>query len=390
MLLDVIDSQSHASTQISSAAPLIWALTEGRIGDDRQVLALAQAVGGHVQRVQMRDGLARTLGGRLFNSFGQHAPWHAESCVDSPFPDLMIAAGGRCAALGRWVKEASGGRTKVVIIGRPWARLSDFDLIVTTPQYALPARENVQINMLPLNHVEATRDDRSVIAWARRFDHLPRPWIGVLIGGNSGSFRLTRSCARRLAWRLNEVAAKTGGSLLVTTSSRTPAKAIAILAEELSAPHYLHIWQPDRRDNPHAAILAHSDGLVVTAESASMIAEAVNTGRPVELFQLKERRASRLLTTLPSALGLNWLIGLGPDLGYWTPPRDMRRMHRDLAQRNLVGRCDTVTPHAAQTRLIDRDLARTASRIRQLLVPVSAQDDTTALSLPVRLQRQSA
>jgi len=365
-------------------------MTEGRIGDDRQVLALAQAIGGRVQRIQVRERLIRTLGGRLINSFGLQAPWHGELYADSPLPDVMIAAGGRCASLARWVKQASGGKTKVVIIGRPWARLADFDLVVTTPQYNLPARRNVQTNLLPLNSIETDPEDKRVREWRQRFAAPPGPWIGVLIGGDSGSFRMTEACARRLAERLNTLAARTGGSLLLSTSSRTPAAAIATLASHLSAPHHLHVWQPAQIDNPHAAILALSDRLVVTGESASMIAEAVNTGKRVELFALRERRLSRLLTRLPRALGLEWLMQLGAVLGYWTPPRDMHRLHAALAKAKSLGSDGAGLLHPEDLRLVDQDLARTAARIRQLLVAGPAEQTAPLLALPAALQGQSA
>ncbi len=365
-------------------------MTEGRIGDDRQVLALAQAIGGRVQRIQVRERLVRTLGGRFINSFGLQAPWHAQLYADSPLPDVMIAAGGRCASLARWVKQASGGRTKVVIIGRPWARLADFDLVVTTPQYNLPARRNVQTNLLPLNCIDIDAEDKRVRDWRQRFAGLPRPWIGVLVGGGSGSFRMTEACAQDLAARLNTIAARTGGSLLISTSSRTPRSAIAVLASHLSAPHYLHVWQPEQIDNPHVAILALSDRLMVTGESASMIAEAVNTGKQVELFALRERHLSRLLTRLPRALGLEWLMQLGAVLGYWTPPRDMNRLHAALVQARPAGFDGIGISRQEDVRMVDRDLARTAMRIRQLLVADPAAQSASLLDLPPALQGQSA
>lgn len=274
----------------------------------------------------------------------------------------MIAAGGRCAALARWVKRESGGKTKVVIVGRPWARLDDFDLVVTTPQYALPKRPNVLHNMLPLNRVDRDRIEEAKAVWAERFGELPRPWIGVLIGGDSGSFRFTEECARDLTRRLNAMAAESGGSLLISTSARTPRHVIDALAG-LHVPHHLHIWRPGQAENPYAAIIGLSDKLIVSSESASMIAEAVNSGKPVELFHPQERLLSRLLTRGPQALGLKWLMQLGPYLGYWTPPRDMSRLHRALVRRELP----MTQGSDVKAGTVDRDLLRTVAHIRQLL-----------------------
>jgi mitochondrial fission protein ELM1 len=389
MRLDVIDSQGRIETRQSSAVPQIWAVTEGRIGDDKQVLALANAIGGSVRRIDLDESLGGIFAGRLINSFGLQASWYRKLAGDALLPDLLIAAGGRCAALARWIKRASGGRTKVVIIGRPWARLADFDLIVSTPQYDLPALAVVQVNALPLNCIDVDPGDRQVAAWAERFAHLPRPWTGILIGGDSGSYQMTAECAARIASRLNDIARNTGGSLLITTSARTPAVALAILRRDLKAPHHLHEWRRGQVENPLNAILACADHLAVTGESASMIAEAVNTGRRIELLPLAERTLSRLLTTLPRRLGLNWLMQLGPVLGYWTPPRNMQRLHAALAQRGLLGACDAGAGTATDMRVVDRDLARTAARIRLLLQPDTVDDTAAILDLPAMLHGQA-
>ncbi|HWA48012.1 MAG TPA: ELM1/GtrOC1 family putative glycosyltransferase [Dongiaceae bacterium] len=374
MLIKFIDVEVGESHYGSAVAPYIWAMTEGRVGDDRQVLALADALGGRVQQQHITDSLAKIVAGRLFNSIGLHAPWHRRQYRDCEFPDLMIAAGGRCAALARWVKQASGGKTKVVIVGRPWARLDDFDLVVTTPQYALPKRANVLRNVLPLNRVDRDRLADATAVWADRFAALPRPWTGVLIGGDSGSFRFTDDCARDLRQRLNALAGETDGSLLISTSARTPQHVVDALAD-LHVPHHLHIWRPRQAENPYAAIIGLSDKLIVSSESASMIAEAVNSGKPVELFHPEERLLSRLLTRGPKALGLKWLMQLGPYLGYWTPPRDMRRLHRALARHGAR----MAQIHNMQAGTVDRDLLRTVVHIRRLLVAPAPQMDELAV-----------
>jgi hypothetical protein len=171
------------------------------------------------------------------------------------------------------------------------------------------------------------------------------------------------------------MAAKSRGSLLISTSARTPRQVLDALGNDLHAPHHLHIWRPQQAENPYAAIVGLSDQLVVTSESASMIAEAVNSGKPVELFHPEERLLSRLLTRGPKALGLKWLMQLGPYLGYWTPPRDMRRLHRALARRGPSAAQD----YSAQAGMVDRDLLRTVSHIRHLL---AAPAHPASLSVP--------
>jgi hypothetical protein len=58
---------------------------------------------------------------------------------------------------------------------------------VTTPQYGVPARANVLTIPLPLGAGASGKPS---------FDDLPRPRIGVLIGGASGAWRLAEPFAQ--------------------------------------------------------------------------------------------------------------------------------------------------------------------------------------------------
>jgi mitochondrial fission protein ELM1 len=365
MLIRRIEPQ-QTGPSVASRTLSIWAVLEGRIGDDKQVLALATALRGTVRLIQLSDTIPQVIAGRALNSLGLHAPWHRHHYGDTDLPDVLIAAGGRSVTLARWVKQASHGRTKTVFLGRPWARLADFDLVITTPQYALPSSPNVQVNLLPLNHVEANRLEEARTRWASSFAHLPRPWIGALIGGNSGSFRMTPRCAERLGARLNRMAQETGGSVLLATSARTPAGCGALIAAALDCPSHVHLWQPGGGENPYLGMIALADQFMVTGESASMIAEAANTGKQVKLFDLQERLSSRILTNWLPAIGLRWALRLGARSGHWTPPRDMRRLHRVLTARGYIGNDAKAFTAAHRMRPIEWDLARTVARIGQL------------------------
>jgi mitochondrial fission protein ELM1 len=370
MLIRRIDPQGADLFPAATRTLSIWAVLEGRIGDDKQVLALATALRGSVRIVQLGDTIPQVIAGRALNSFCLHAPWYKSRYRSDELPDLMIVAGGRGVALARWAKRASHGRTRIVVLGRPWARLADFDLVVTTPQYALPDAQNVQMNLLPLNHADASRIADAGLQWAPSFAHLPKPWVGALVGGNSGSFRMTLRSAERLGGRLSRLAQDTGGSVLLTTSGRTPRACAEMIAASLKCPSYIHRWRSGQSANPYLGIMALADRFVVTNESASMIAEAANTAKAIELFDLPERLTSRILTRWLPAAGLGWMIRLGARGGYWTPPRDMRRLHRALESRSYLGSNGSTTN---PVRPIEWDLARTVARIGQLFAtePVS-------------------
>ena len=223
-------------------------------------------------------------------------------------------------------------------IGRPWANPSRFDLVITTPQYRVPGRPNVVRNTLTLHQVTPARLSRGAEEWADAWRDLPRPFTGVLVGGDSGPFTLGPKAAGRLGRQASQLARERGGTLLVTTSSRTSARATQALREALDAPHDFYPWGPPGRatpgratpggENPYWGILGLADRFIVTADSIAMLSETCATGRPVEMFDLggmhepgPRERDFRLGGLLYQGL-LRW--GWGP------LTRDITLVHREL------------------------------------------------------------
>lgn len=296
---------ARSATAGTSAGTRVWVLCGPKAGDNAQTMALAAALRAH----RLRDGTifataaadpdtdcyeTRRLAFRSTELLTNLAlrvtlaglqPEHSDP-LQPPWPDLVITAGRRNEPVARWIRRASGGTTKLVHVGRPWSRPDRFDLVVTTPQYFVPAAANVVELPLPLHGITAERLAAAAAIWQPRLAALPRPWTALLIGGDSGSFRLTAARAARLA-QLTRQHFPTG-SLLVTTSARTPRGAVAALRDVLAdRPGHFFDWcSAARDDNPYLGYLALADRFVVTAESASMLAEAVSTAKPLWLFDL--------------------------------------------------------------------------------------------------------
>ena len=197
----------------------------------------------------------------------------------------MLLAHQSNETVARWIRRQSGGRTRLVLLGRPWAPVEAFDLVVTTPQYELPEAANVLHNPLPLHRVSPER----LAAAAAQVAAAPRPPAApVRDRAGRRQQRPVRVRRRRAAERLGREASALarglGGSVLVTTSARTPPAAVDALFAAIDAPACLHRWAPGDSQNPYFGFLALADRIVVTADSISMIAEACATGKPVQMF----------------------------------------------------------------------------------------------------------
>lgn len=267
--------------------PTVWCLLGHKAGDNTQVTALADTTGWpweprhiHARPWELTTHLA--LGVTLAGIARQRS-----STLSPPWPDLVISAGRRNEPVARWIKSRSGGQTRLVHIGRPWAPLSTYDLIVTTPQYNLPALSNIQHNTLPLHAHDPETLAGEAAALAPQLAGLPTPRVALLLGGDSGRFVFTAEKGRRLGQLADTLARASGGSIVLTSSPRTPAVAFDACVKAINAPAFVNRWSAGAT-NPYTGILGSADGFIVTGESMSMLAEAGATGKPLYIFDMAD------------------------------------------------------------------------------------------------------
>lgn len=278
-------------TQAEPRERLVWLLMGDRAGDNSQVLGLGEGLGWTL----VQKHFVYTRYEKLVNlPFGAHLLGVAKAqstAIEPPWPDLVISAGRKNEPIARFIRKKAaraGRRVRLIHVGRPWAKPSTWDLVVTTPQYRLPRDPNILHNETPLHRVTRARLDEAAKAWADRVAELPRPRIAVLAGGHSGPYPFDRASGERLAQKLEALVTELGGSLLVTTSSRTLDETTDALFTGIHSPSILYRWKKNDPDNPFFAFLGLADRVVVTADSVSMMTEACATGRFVYLYDTGE------------------------------------------------------------------------------------------------------
>ncbi len=287
----MVASRRKAAPSGAGAIPRVWVLTGDRAGDNSQVLALAESLGWPfaVKRLSLsvpRAWTKTTLGRWL-------APWSKPLIggLQPPWPDLVISSGLRNEIICRWIRrQARGANIRFVHVGRPWTSPANYHLVVTTPQYRLPRRANILHNSTPLHRITGERLASEAALWAPRLRHLPAPYVAVMIGGHSGPYSFDRRAAVRLARQASRLAANLGGSLLISTSARTPAAVVDAVFDSVTVPAYGFRWSPDSGENPYVAFLGLAQAIVVTGDSVSMITEACATGKAVYIFDLAQDR----------------------------------------------------------------------------------------------------
>jgi mitochondrial fission protein ELM1 len=251
-----------------------------------------------------------------------------------------------------WVKEQSGGRTKIVLIGKPKACFDEFDLILAAAHYQLPdGRKKVLRIGLPLIFIPPHRLQDARQAWSARLAGLQRPITVLCFGGSTGARPLDLDTVRQIIFAARKTASS--GTLYVLTSRRTPASVYAEIKAQLPHNGMFYGWKDKDSENPYVGLLALGDRFIVTGDSISMLVEVVRLGKPLAIAALPPEGGLM-------GLARRILLRFGGGAS-----RDFDLLHRHLYDRGWavpLGR-EFITP---QTPPPD-DSERAAERIRQLL-----------------------
>jgi mitochondrial fission protein ELM1 len=313
--------------------PLLWLIMGARVGDNNQLLALASALGCPFDTKILEYNALRRL--PVFRH-GLNAVAHrSRSLIRPPWPDLVLCVGYGSVAVARHIRQQSGGRTKLVHVGNPRENLEDFDLQITTPQYTGRAAANLV--ELPFAIGNPARDVRPTELEREWLEALPTPRRLVAVGGPARHWQLDHRALRRAICVLRD--RQPTSSLIVATSPRTTAGTRRLLESLISGPGQALVHDFPR----FATLLASSDEIYVTADSVSMLSEAILSGKPVGMIPIERSLRGRLT---------EWL---------WERPMkratlpNFRAFWHSLRRRRLVGTvelpvasnvCDTVE-HAA-------------------------------------------
>lgn len=334
-------------------APLVWVLQGLKRGDNAQARELAARLPAQASFKDLRYNWLYRLPNFLLGS-GLASLRDGAGGLAPPWPDLVIGVGRRSVPVARWIRKKSGGRTRLVHIGRPRARLDIFDLVITTPQYGLPPAGNVVELVLPLT-AASSLPQGELEFWNKEFADLPRPIIAALIGGPAWPFLMPKTQVADILRSAEAMREAADGSLIIIGSPRTPKYVFEDNAGDgIRCRHFA--WSAGG-NNPYKAALRLADRFVVTSDSVSMIAEALRTGKRVDVYRLPIRTLPRLpLGTWPFSMLVNW--------GVIATRRDVNSFVSRLIEQKHVGVVgDTNDPCAP----IPNDENQVIERVRALL-----------------------
>jgi uncharacterized protein len=260
-----------------------WAITDAAAGNQSQALALAEQLGMPVRHLVLQPRAPWSwLAPHLTAAQALMLPASQRASFRPPWPDVAIGCGRVAALFTRMLRGLSHGHCYTVQILDPRIDPANWDTVIA-PQHDGVEGDNVLHPLGSLNSVddEWLADGRDACP---DFIDLPRPRVGVLLGGPRKGIVLDAHYAQQLAKRLLERQESEGGSLLVLGSRRTSPALVGVFRQALrGVPGLLWAGRDDGR-NPYPGVLGWADRLVVTPDSVNMLSEACAVGCPVQTF----------------------------------------------------------------------------------------------------------
>jgi hypothetical protein len=362
-----------------NTAPRTWVVLGDKQGDNAQVEAIVAALPWPCEHrhIQVLDEFVfgkPKVGPTLY-----HIDRERSDPLDPPWPDLILTIGRRPANVALWIREQSGGQTKIVIVGKPSSMPDDYDLVIYSAENQFPPRTNLQAISLPLMRIDAAAVDAAAEAWEPRLASLPRPLTAFLVGGPTGPFIFNDTAIRRLLATITRVLDETRGSAYITTSRRTPPAVVDSLRNHLPEGAQLFAWTADARENPYRGLLGLADGFVVTGDSISMMVEVIRLRKPLAIFSLPTGRVGSIDQLRRTFT--RWLFAPASDkTGDWLRTgvckllytlrivihtRDFKAFHESLVRGGLAGYASgPLKPPSGE---VPDDLALAVNRITALV-----------------------
>lgn len=255
-------------------------LSDGKPGHVNQSIALCRLKGWDHRIVKVAY---RSRWGKLlsygFDRMGLSVP--SLFRLEETLPSCRVLVGSGSQTYYPLKVLSRGLAVPSVAVMTPRGYRPDFTWIVAPRHDRPPEGENVVV--LPINPVlapdpEASTEGRFVFDAATRY-------AALIVGGPNGTFGMAPEDLRGV---LEALFALEGVRIVVTTSRRTPPGIEAMLQRYPFA--YRHLYSHDPF-NPIPAFLSRCERVVITADSTSMISEAVVGGEAfVEVAMLPSRR----------------------------------------------------------------------------------------------------
>lgn len=327
----------------------IWVLTDGKAGD----VLPCKGIASKLAALMVKDGVDAQITERVvkpskpwvwFMPYGPIDPTERSNKPNSPlapdYPDVAIASGRRAVPYLKKLKRLAPNCV-TVFIKDPRTGTGAAD-IIWVPTHDKLRGDNVLVSDTGPHHIEQSDLNKRRAIPHKDLFALPEPRLTVLLGGPSGRTKYTDTDLAVFRSQLANLA-RQAGSVLITTSRRTPDSWLDQLSH-ITADRPSLLWTPQSsQPNPYIEFLAAGNALVVTGDSHNMVGEALCAGVPVYVFT-PQKLALKLQTFTKALFAQKLAIPLG----------ETERQTLELTRQNPIDSSATIV-EKIRKQVLDRE-----------------------------------
>ncbi len=224
--------------------------------------------------------------------------------------DIVISAGSSLAPVNSAV-SFDNNAVSVAIMKPGIEPLSRFNLVIMPTHDRPPERKNVMHLVGSLNAVSSGKikeDFDKLVSWKpelREYEKANVPKIGLLLGGDSKNYTITKEMSDFLCLQIKRFLDETNGMVFITTSRRTPDTVVKVFESYFKNELCCRLFIVASEFNPEGTVggIFHlSDYIIVSGESISMVSEAAASGKYTLAFephcQVPDNKVQRFLQAM--------------------------------------------------------------------------------------------
>ena len=261
----------------------IWTLTDGSQGMISQVIGLAQEFGNEIMQIKtvlrfpwsfLQPGILPTFKYIFKNEIPK---------LDKQ--NIVISCGRKSVFLSTYLKKKYSNIINIHI-QNPKTSFHKFNFIVA-PNHDNIQGKNVIHSAGALHKFSPKIISRIKNTYGISADNL----VTCIIGGENQHYYFNEKEAVDICSKIKALKSNNPEIyILILTSRRTRSAIKKIIKQKLSSIATLWLGEGD---NPYAFALKSSSKFIVTSDSTSMISESAISGKPIYIYQLPFKRASK-------------------------------------------------------------------------------------------------
>lgn len=263
----------------------IWVLTDFRIGNSMQGIALADSLGKKYEVKNIEYNFLAKLPNFCLGSNLIHVKNKDILKSDHP-PKMIISSGRRCAKTALYLKKKYPD-VKIVQIMKPDVNPEKFDLIIL-PQHDVFNHKNENKTHI----IRSIGSLNNIKQRIKQYKSLPRKYIsmnnfiGILIGGDTKDYSFSKKDSEELSKSIENAISYNDMPAFITFSRRTPQHMKDIIEKNFKWPNIIYdpTVETNPNNNPYIGILKFADFIVMTCDSVSMCSEVASSGKPAYIY----------------------------------------------------------------------------------------------------------